>query len=690
MTGTDARAPTSGAASSRSTATGCRSPTRRRSSRCARAARRSSRRRLLSERHRLRRLPQGRGRQPHRVVQGPRHDDGDLQGRRGGRPGGHLRVDRQHLGVAPRPTRCGPGWSAPCWCPQGKIALGKMAQALVHGAQLLQVDGNFDDCLDLARELSENYPVALVNSVNPARIEGQKTAAFEIVDVLGDAPDVHCLPVGNAGNITAYWKGYREYAADGTADRAARGCGASRRPAPRRSSTARRSRTRRRSPPRSGSATRRRGTQARRGARRVRRPDRRGDRPADPARPTGCWPRRRASSSSRRRPPRSPGCCRCTTAGLLDPGQTRRVHGHRATGSRTPSGPSPARRSRVTVAGRRRRRRRRAGSGLRRSRWQPARCSGPRRCASASRATSANLGPGLRRVRPRAGAVRRRRRSGQRRRRGSGSTSHGEGADAVPRDDEAPRRAKAMLRRVRRARRSPARPGPGVRQPHPARARPRIVAPRRSSSGVCAGRARSSSAATSACPTTTVLELADRLEGHPDNVAAALYGGHDGRLGRPERSATAPSGPRVGAIRSMPRRAWRPSSASHEPGRRPQGPPAAARAGAARRRRRQRRQGGAARRGADQAAPDAAARGDRGPAAPAVPAPAHAALRGPRRQAARAGIAAAIISGRGPDGPGPRRRGHSRRALERLAGARFVSTCSPWTTPARPCSPLDA
>ena len=98
--------------------------------------------------------------------------------------------------------------------PQGKIALGKLSQALAHGARLLQVDGNFDDCLTLARELSEQYPVALVNSVNPVRIEGQKTAAFEIVDQLGDAPDIHALPVGNAGNITAYWKGYREYADD--------------------------------------------------------------------------------------------------------------------------------------------------------------------------------------------------------------------------------------------------------------------------------------------------------------------------------------------------------------------------------------------------------------------------------------------------------------------------------------------
>jgi threonine synthase len=106
--------------------------------------------------------------------------------------------------------------------PQGKIATGKLAQALVHGAKLLQVEGNFDDCLALASKLALDYPVSLVNSVNQYRIEGQKTAAFEIVDVLGDAPDIHCLPVGNAGNITAYWQGYREYAADGTASRTPR------------------------------------------------------------------------------------------------------------------------------------------------------------------------------------------------------------------------------------------------------------------------------------------------------------------------------------------------------------------------------------------------------------------------------------------------------------------------------------
>jgi threonine synthase len=103
--------------------------------------------------------------------------------------------------------------------PDGKIAMGKLSQAVAHGARLLQVDGNFDDCLIAARKLAESYPVELVNSVNPDRIQGQKTAAFEIVDALGDAPDIHVLPVGNAGNITAYWKGFTEYAVAGVASR---------------------------------------------------------------------------------------------------------------------------------------------------------------------------------------------------------------------------------------------------------------------------------------------------------------------------------------------------------------------------------------------------------------------------------------------------------------------------------------
>ena len=95
--------------------------------------------------------------------------------------------------------------------PEGKIALGKLAQAIIHGATVIQVDGNFDEALTLVKEISQQHPITLVNSINPYRIEGQKTAAFEVCDQLGQAPDYHFLPVGNAGNITAYWKGYKEY-----------------------------------------------------------------------------------------------------------------------------------------------------------------------------------------------------------------------------------------------------------------------------------------------------------------------------------------------------------------------------------------------------------------------------------------------------------------------------------------------
>jgi threonine synthase len=103
--------------------------------------------------------------------------------------------------------------------PEGKIAMGKLSQAIAHNAELLQVRGNFDDCLDIARDLAANYPVHLVNSVNYDRIEGQKTAAFEVVEVLGDAPDFHFIPVGNAGNYTAYTRGYTEEAERGVSSR---------------------------------------------------------------------------------------------------------------------------------------------------------------------------------------------------------------------------------------------------------------------------------------------------------------------------------------------------------------------------------------------------------------------------------------------------------------------------------------
>jgi threonine synthase len=103
--------------------------------------------------------------------------------------------------------------------PEGHIALGKLAQAFVHGASVVQIEGNFDEALNIVRDLPARAPVTVVNSINPHRIAGQMTGAFEIVDVLGDAPDVHCIPVGNAGNITAYWRGYCEYKAAGRSTR---------------------------------------------------------------------------------------------------------------------------------------------------------------------------------------------------------------------------------------------------------------------------------------------------------------------------------------------------------------------------------------------------------------------------------------------------------------------------------------
>jgi threonine synthase len=103
--------------------------------------------------------------------------------------------------------------------PRGAIALGKLAQALIHGAEVIAIDGNFDAALELVKEISTKYPITLVNSLNPYRIEGQKTAAFEVCDQLGKAPDYQAIPVGNAGNITAYWKGYKEYKQKGSIDR---------------------------------------------------------------------------------------------------------------------------------------------------------------------------------------------------------------------------------------------------------------------------------------------------------------------------------------------------------------------------------------------------------------------------------------------------------------------------------------
>jgi len=114
------------------------------------------------------------------------------------------------------------GITAAVLVPEGKIAMGKLSQAVAHNGRLIQVRGNFDDCLEIARELADHYPVHLVNSVNPDRIEGQKTAAYEVVEQLGDAPDFHLIPVGNAGNYTAYSRGYREESERGVSTRVPR------------------------------------------------------------------------------------------------------------------------------------------------------------------------------------------------------------------------------------------------------------------------------------------------------------------------------------------------------------------------------------------------------------------------------------------------------------------------------------
>ena len=103
--------------------------------------------------------------------------------------------------------------------PEGSIALGKLSQAMIHGAKVIAIKGNFDEALELVREITSKHPITLVNSINPYRIEGQKTGAFEICDALGEAPEFHAIPVGNAGNITAYWKGYKEYKAAGISKR---------------------------------------------------------------------------------------------------------------------------------------------------------------------------------------------------------------------------------------------------------------------------------------------------------------------------------------------------------------------------------------------------------------------------------------------------------------------------------------
>ena len=265
---------------------------------------------------------QGRGPEPDRLVQGPGH------GRRG-REGASRTARGRSSAPRPATPRRRPPPTAPphglevvVVLPAGKIAMGKLLQALVAGARVVAVDGNFDAALRVVRALAEqdDHPVTLVNSVNPYRLEGQKTGAFEVCDDLGRAPDILAIPVGNAGNISAYWAGFREYAAAGLVATHAARCSASRPPARRRSSSAGRSTSRRRSRPRSGSATRPRGprrsppaTRAAAGSRRS--PTTRSSPPTAPS------PTRRASSASRRRRPSVAGVRRAGGA----PGDDRRA-----------------------------------------------------------------------------------------------------------------------------------------------------------------------------------------------------------------------------------------------------------------------------------------------------------------------------------------------------------------------------
>jgi threonine synthase len=192
--------------------------------------------------------------------------------------------------------------------PEGKIATGKLAQALMHGARVIALRGNFDQALTLVRELVERHPIALVNSVNEFRLQGQKTAAFELIEDLGDGgPDALCIPVGNAGNVTAYWKGFVEAGVRPSSS-------ASRRRARRRWSRARASRSPRRWRAPSASATRPAGRRRwapspSRAAWSARSATRR----SSPR--TACSPRARGSSASRRRRPRWPGCSSTASTG---------------------------------------------------------------------------------------------------------------------------------------------------------------------------------------------------------------------------------------------------------------------------------------------------------------------------------------------------------------------------------------
>ena len=380
--------------------------------------------------------------------------------------------------------------------PEGKIALGKLAQALIHGAQVVQVRGNFDDALEIVRELGERDRVTVVNSVNPFRIEGQKTAAFEIVDALGDAPDVHCLPVGNAGNITAYWRGYTEYQAAGTIHEPPRMLGwqaAGAAPIVLRRAGAASRDDRHRHPHRQPGVV----------GRRDRRRDESGGAigavtDARSSRPTGCVARegRVRGAGVGRVGRRAAPAARTALAARRD----GRVHGHRPR----------AEGSRVGDRGRRRPDRGPPTPPRSPPSW------GCRRALTATvPATSANLGPGFdcfglaldlcNEVTLDTGAE-------------PGVTWEGEGAAELPTDgtdlvsravaETADRFTHTAGGRDPRPTSSRSNAGWGPRPPRPSPASP---SPTRCSVSVWTW--------------TAILEVAAGLEGHPDNAAAAVFGG---------------------------------------------------------------------------------------------------------------------------------------------------------------------
>ena len=517
--------------------------------------------------------------------------------------------------VGRRLRRRGRAWSARSSCPQGKIALGKLAQALVHGAQLLQVDGNFDDCLDAGAQARRALPGRAGQLGQPGPDRGAEDRRVRDRRRARRRPG-HPLPAGRQRRQHhRVLEGLPRVRRRRAGHPRARGCGASRPPARRRSCTG--------APvaqPVTIATAIRIGNpaswdSARRGPRRVRRPDRRGHRPARSSPPTGCWPPARASSSSRPRRRRSPACCRRTREGLLDPGQrvVCTVTGHGLKDPRV--GHRRRARSRRTVP---------VDAAAAAAAAGPGRLIGGRRCSAAApvararardqRRTSARL----RRARARAGPVRRRRRAGLRRP-GVDVEVAGEGADACPRD-ERHLVVQAMRAAFDALGGQPARAGVCVcanRIPHGrglGSSAAAIVVRRRRWPGPW------SSAARTACDDLALLRLAASIEGHPDNVAACLLGGFTvawtdeaGLRARPaRRGATA----RIVPVVCVPSdRRW------------PRAKARAAAAGdrAARGRRRNAGARGAAGRGADRAARPAARRPPRtgctrSTAAAAVPA----------------------------------------------------------------------